>query len=117
MNVDIGTETPIFLFWEYLFRNFGICLYSVSGDSGAQRPGLWTLRLRFQTLRFRGSGKEINSWLNVRTQDPGKTQAQVQGSTRAPRSELGDNKAQAQNGSGIRGQDLVVRIHWSGFGG
>ncbi len=24
MNVDIGTETPIFLFWEYLFRNFGV---------------------------------------------------------------------------------------------
>jgi hypothetical protein len=23
MNVEIGTETPIFLFWEYLFRNFG----------------------------------------------------------------------------------------------
>jgi hypothetical protein len=24
MNVEIDTETPIFLFWEYLFRNFGI---------------------------------------------------------------------------------------------
>jgi hypothetical protein len=24
MNVEIGTETPIFLFWEYLFRDFGI---------------------------------------------------------------------------------------------
>jgi hypothetical protein len=24
MNVEIGTETPIFLFWEYLFRNIGI---------------------------------------------------------------------------------------------
>ncbi len=24
MNVEIGTETPIFLFWEYLFRNLGI---------------------------------------------------------------------------------------------
>ncbi len=24
MNVEIGTEPPIFLFWEYLFRNFGI---------------------------------------------------------------------------------------------
>jgi hypothetical protein len=22
--VEIGTETPIFLFWEYLFLNFGI---------------------------------------------------------------------------------------------
>jgi hypothetical protein len=24
MNVEIGTDTPIFLFWEYLFLNFGI---------------------------------------------------------------------------------------------
>jgi hypothetical protein len=24
MNVEIGTESPIFLFWEYLFQNFGI---------------------------------------------------------------------------------------------
>jgi hypothetical protein len=24
MNVEIETETPIFLFWEYLFRNFSI---------------------------------------------------------------------------------------------
>ncbi len=32
MNVEIGTETPIFLFWEYLFRNIGILsLYRVHG--------------------------------------------------------------------------------------
>jgi hypothetical protein len=24
MNVEIGTETPIFLFWEYLFQILGI---------------------------------------------------------------------------------------------
>jgi hypothetical protein len=31
MNVEIGTETPIFLFWEYLFRNFGILSLQCSG--------------------------------------------------------------------------------------
>jgi hypothetical protein len=30
MNVEIGTETPIFLFWEYLFRNFGILFLQCS---------------------------------------------------------------------------------------
>jgi hypothetical protein len=32
MNVEIGTETPIFLLWEYLFQNVGIvslqCIFS-----------------------------------------------------------------------------------------
>jgi hypothetical protein len=27
MNVEIGTETPIFLFWEYLFRKEGGLYY------------------------------------------------------------------------------------------
>ncbi len=31
MNVEIGTETPIFLFWEYLFRNFGILSLQCTG--------------------------------------------------------------------------------------
>jgi hypothetical protein len=39
MNVEIGTENPIFLFWEYFFRNIGIlslqCIsqYFVTGSS------------------------------------------------------------------------------------
>ncbi len=35
MNVEIGTEAPIFLFWEYLFRYFGIL--SLQCRQAAQR--------------------------------------------------------------------------------
>jgi hypothetical protein len=42
MNVEIGTETPIFLFWEYLFRNFGIlslqCIMNVLAECAG---GYW----------------------------------------------------------------------------
>jgi hypothetical protein len=29
MNVEIRTETPIFLFWEYLFRNLWYFVFAV----------------------------------------------------------------------------------------
>ncbi len=29
MNVEIGTETPIFLFWEYLFQNFWYFVFAL----------------------------------------------------------------------------------------
>ncbi len=40
MNMEIGTETPIFLFWEYLFRNFDVtCLTCKPGDGGGRGGG------------------------------------------------------------------------------
>ncbi len=33
MNVEIGTETPIFLFWEYLFQIFCILSLQCRGDT------------------------------------------------------------------------------------
>jgi hypothetical protein len=33
MNVEIGTETSIFLFWEYLLRNLGILSLQCSADN------------------------------------------------------------------------------------
>ncbi len=39
MNVEIGTETPIFLFWEYLFRNFGI--FSLQCGSWDRNSACW----------------------------------------------------------------------------
>jgi hypothetical protein len=45
MNVEIGTETPIFLFWDYLFRNFGIlslqCGQGEGRRAGSEMDVLW----------------------------------------------------------------------------
>jgi hypothetical protein len=32
MNVEIGTEAPLFLFWEYLFLIFGILSLQCRGE-------------------------------------------------------------------------------------
>jgi hypothetical protein len=39
MNVEIGTEAPIFLFWEYLFQIFGILSLQCIPDSSGTDPG------------------------------------------------------------------------------
>jgi hypothetical protein len=42
MNVEIGTETPIFLLWEYLFQIFGIlslqCTVKEKGGKPDRKP-------------------------------------------------------------------------------
>ncbi len=41
MNVEIGTEHPLFLFWEYLFRNFGILSLQCSCQNVSQFSLFW----------------------------------------------------------------------------
>ncbi len=36
MNMEIGTEAPIFLFWEHMFQIFDICLCSAGPTKGSQ---------------------------------------------------------------------------------
>ncbi len=56
MNVEIGTETPIFLFWEYLFRNFGIlslqCRHASIPSYLSYYGRCDSLACRFLTLSF-----------------------------------------------------------------
>jgi hypothetical protein len=54
MNVEIGTKTPIFLFWEYLFLNFGILSLQcrrVKGVQGDGQEGGKGLERRVRTVR------------------------------------------------------------------
>ncbi len=49
MNVEIGTEVPIFLFWEYLFQIFGI----LSLQCSTVEPGAyWTLAVDSSDCHF-----------------------------------------------------------------
>ncbi len=42
MNVEIETETPIFLFWEYLFQKFGVLSLQWGLDQRKlKRPESW----------------------------------------------------------------------------
>jgi len=61
MNVEIGTDTPIFLCWEYLFQNFGIlslqCVIRPLGKVKEtffhiERTGLLIIKFRKQTTHL-----------------------------------------------------------------
>jgi hypothetical protein len=60
MNVEIGTETPIFLFWEYLFRNFGVlslqCRQARTGDTVLVKSREMTGRSQKLPLGLGGAG-------------------------------------------------------------
>jgi hypothetical protein len=51
MNVEIGTEAPIFLFWEYLFQIFGIFSLQCVLDVKEMRVEFHTVAITCTSLR------------------------------------------------------------------
>ncbi len=46
MNVEIGTEAPIFLFWEYLFQMFGIfSMQCIEEQKGSPQDKLYIVHI------------------------------------------------------------------------
>ncbi len=56
MNAEIGTETPIFLFWEYLYQIFGIlslqCMAPVHSNNIASLPQPCSTREQKKTKKL-----------------------------------------------------------------
>ncbi len=46
MNVEIGTETPKFLFWEYLFQNIGILSLQCMAGGAVLHEGLFSVFIK-----------------------------------------------------------------------
>ncbi len=65
MNVEIGTETPIFLFWEYLFRNFGIFSFQCLSPTSFTRPYQPNLPLFILSLSFSSLSLSLPHLLSV----------------------------------------------------
>ncbi len=65
MNVEIGTETPIFFFWEYLFQISAFCLCSVFqfGMRGRIGSSHWLCAIYMHTESSRNEAKENNPWI------------------------------------------------------
>ncbi len=63
MNVEIGTETTIFLFWEYLFQNFGILSLQCGAHLSLQRTSKMVqswMMLASQRRQEKPSGLELS---------------------------------------------------------
>ncbi len=70
MNVEIGTETPIFLFWEYLFQIFGFL--SLQCAHLWSSPG-WTVGVA--GVPGEGGGGGGGEGRRLRSHAPGKPEA------------------------------------------
>jgi hypothetical protein len=54
MNVEIGTETQIILFWEYLFQNFDILSLQCRGNTPWGTPGIRKFLFYVQNVPSQG---------------------------------------------------------------
>ncbi len=67
MNVEIGTETPIFLFWDYLFEISVFCLCSVTSRLGTGKSVtlFYSVVVCSGTAVLRNFPLEDLSWGNI----------------------------------------------------
>ncbi len=65
MNVEIGTETLIFVFWKYLLRNFGIFSLKCRSPSNhlrSQPNAGWRSSQILARVRMRAQEARVRTW-------------------------------------------------------